>query len=122
MKKILSVISLALLASCGTDPMDLVKETTLKDTHAFCMDAHNNNKEYCDCEVRELKKTFPWDDYMTAIDTIAHQEAHVEKVLAKYDGDAAKALEELNCPTCYFAIALNYVTVNPSPKCADLVK
>ena len=112
------------LSACSDrvgDAMEFLKETTIKDTYDFCMQVHGN-EGYCECEVGDMEKTFPWQTYMDAIDVIANESYHVARTIARFDGDRAKILEDLNCPTCYFAIALGAVNVSPSPKCADLLK
>jgi hypothetical protein len=124
MKKIIAVAVIGLLAACGErveSPLELVKATTLGDTHDFCMKV-NGSREYCDCEVEDLEKTFPWADYMEAVDILAGEKSHIAKVIKKHGGDREKILAELNCDTCYFTVALGAVSVNPSPRCAELLK
>jgi hypothetical protein len=125
MKKLLTLgfagIALAACSDRVGDPMEFVKETTIGDTYDFCMRVHAN-EEYCGCEVEDLEKTFPWQDYMAAIDAVADERDHVAKTIEKFGGGRAKILEDLNCPTCYFAIALGAVNVNPSPRCAEFLK
>jgi hypothetical protein len=97
--------------------MELIKTTTLKDTLEYCMEV-NGNRKYCDCEVEDLERTFPWDGYMAAIDAAAGRQDHVAAVIAKHNGSRAKVLEELNCKGCVFEVALAAVNVGPSPRCA----
>jgi len=97
------------LAACGdedniTSPIQLVKVTTLNDTREYCMEV-NGNRKYCDCEVEDLEKTFPWNDYMAAIDAAAGEKDHVAAVMEKY-GSLKKVLEELNCKGCVLEVAL----------------
>ncbi|MDR1071629.1 MAG: hypothetical protein LBL21_03235 [Rickettsiales bacterium] len=124
MKKIIAMAFAGLLAACGDgveSPLELVKTTTLDDTRDFCMKV-NGSREYCDCEIEDLEKTFPWADYMEAVDILAGEKNHIAKVIEKHGGDREKILAELNCDTCYFTVALGAVNVNPSPRCAELAK
>ncbi|MDR2268595.1 MAG: hypothetical protein LBD94_00235, partial [Rickettsiales bacterium] len=112
-----------MLASCGDkveSPLEFVKKTTIDDTYEFCMKV-NGNKAYCDCEMADLEKNFPWSDYMAAVDILAGEENHVARVIKKHGGDRKKILAELNCDTCYFAVALGAVNVGPSPRCAEFL-
>jgi hypothetical protein len=111
------------LAACSDrveSPMEFVKATTINDTYDFCMKA-NGNKAYCKCEVADLEKNFPWKDYMAAIDILAGEENHVAGVIKKHGGNRKKILAELNCDTCYFAVALGAVNISPSPKCGEIL-
>ena len=113
-----------LLAACGErveSPMELVKTTTMKDTYDYCMKV-NGNKKYCECEIEDLEKIFPWGDYIAAVDVLANEENHIGKVIAKHGGDRKKILAELNCDTCYFSVALGAVNIGPSPRCAEFLK
>lgn len=102
-----------------SSPLELVKTTTIKDTYAFCMKV-NGNKAYCDCESKDLEASFPWKDYMAAVDVLAGEQNHIQKVIDKHNGNRSKILSELNCDTCYFSIALAAVDVHPSQKCIDI--
>lgn len=124
MKKIIIGIFIVALAACSDrveSPMELVKKTTIDDTREYCMKLHKN-KKYCECEVVDLEKNFPWDDYIAAVDALAGEPDHIGKVIAKHNGNRKKILEELNCPTCYFAMALVVAQVGPSPRCAELLR
>jgi hypothetical protein len=101
-------------------PIEFLKKTTVNDTYKFCMDV-NKSKEYCDCEMDDLLKTFPWKDYMNAIDFLAGEQNHVATVIKKYNGDENKILAELNCDTCYFATALAMIDAKPSPECVKIL-
>jgi hypothetical protein len=81
----------------------------------------HDNKKYCDCEIADLEKTFPWDDYIQAVDALAGESDHIGKVIARHGGDRKKILAELNCDTCYFSMALVVANVGPSPRCAELL-
>jgi hypothetical protein len=121
MKKTLLFIFIGLTAACSDkveSPLELVKTTTIRDTYDFCMKT-NGSRKYCNCEMDDLEKTFPWADYIKAIDALAGEEGHVAKVIEKYSGDRKKILAELNCETCYFTTALGSVNVKPSPRCAE---
>jgi hypothetical protein len=122
MKKLL-IIGLLFLAACGDkveSPLEFVKTTTKNDTYDYCMKLHDNRK-YCDCEIADLDKSFPWRDYMDAVDVLAGEEGHIANVIARHNGDRKKILAELNCDTCYFAVALGAVNVSPSPRCAEFL-
>ena len=125
MKKILiSAFTGLLLVACGDkieSPMELVKTTTLKDTLDFCMKV-NGNREYCNCEIGDLSRTFPWDTYMNAIDALGGSGDYVAAVMEKHGGSRKKVLAELNCKDCIFERALVAVNVSPSPRCAGLLK
>jgi hypothetical protein len=113
------------LAACGEgddikSPMELVKTTTLKDTFDYCMNV-NGNRAYCDCELEDLERTFPWDTYMMMIDAAAGQQNHVAAVIEKHNGSGRKVLEELNCKGCVLETALVAVDASPSPRCAALL-
>jgi len=124
MKKILILGLIGFgLAACGDkveSPLELVKTTTIGDTYDYCMKV-NGNKKYCKCEVEDLEKYFPWSDYIAAVDVLAGEDAHIAKVIEKYKGDRKKILEELNCDTCYFAVALGAIGAAPSPRCVEML-
>lgn len=124
MKKYFLFLPLIFLVyGCGDkvdDVMELVQTTTLKDTYDYCIRV-NGNKKYCECEVSDLRKTFPWDLYIKKIDEIAGEENHIGKVISKYNGDRIKILEELNCDTCPFSIALTVADVSPSKECVAIL-
>ncbi|MDR3208222.1 MAG: hypothetical protein LBT45_00015 [Rickettsiales bacterium] len=124
MKKILAIVIVGLLAACGDrgeSPLELVKTATIRDTRDFCMKV-NGSRAYCDCEVKDLENTFLWADYMEAVDILAGEKNHIQKVIDKHKGDRGKILAELNCDTCYFSVAMSVVNVSPSPRCAELLK
>ena len=111
------------LTACGDNvesPLELVTTTTIRDTYEYCMKV-NGNRKYCKCEVNDLEKNFPWSDYMAAVDVLAKEENHIAKVIEKYNGNRQKILAELNCDTCYFALALGAVNVSPSPRCVEML-
>lgn len=120
MKKVLFSIFIAIgLAACDgkiESPEELLKITTLVDTHDYCIKV-NGNRKYCKCEIEELAKTFPWDKYMAAVDSYAGEYNHVAAVIAKHNGSRKKVLEELNCKGCAFETALVVIDVSPSPNC-----
>ena len=124
MKKVLTIGLLAFgISACGDNiesPMELLKTTTIKDTYDYCMQV-NGNAKYCKCEVDDLEKNFPWDQYMSAIDILAGEYDHVANVIKKNNGNRAKVLEELNCDTCYFATALIAIEISPSPRCVEIL-
>ncbi|MDR2769817.1 MAG: hypothetical protein LBB08_00015 [Rickettsiales bacterium] len=120
-KNIVWFAAAALLASCDSEsPLDFVKKTTLNDTYEYCMNLHGN-KKYCGCEMADLKKSFPWGDYMDAVDALAGEENHVAAVMARHGGDRAKTLAELNCKKCHFETAMSLVQVSPSPRCKQFL-
>jgi len=123
MKKAIAVMGILALAACEDkvgSPLELVKKTTSEDTYNYCMELHDN-KEYCGCEVDKLQETFPWDDYIAAVDIFAGEENHIGKVIAKHNGNRKKILEDLNCDTCYFPMAMIVVDVSPNPDCAKFL-
>ena len=124
MKKIsiLGLVGLG-LAACGDNvesPIELVKTTTIRDTYEYCMKV-NGNRKYCKCEISDLERNFPWFDYITVVDILAKEDGHIAKVIEKYKGNRQKILEELNCDTCYFAVALGAINISPSPRCVEML-
>ena len=117
----LLILGLAACSDRVESPLELIKTTTIKDTYDFCMKV-NGSKEYCNCEIEELERTFPWQDYMNAVDYLAGEENYIAAVISKHNGNRKKILEELNCYTCYFTIAISVIDASPSPKCVELLK
>ena len=127
MRKILISVLLGIgLTACGDNiseqsPTEFIKALTIKDTHEYCMKV-NGNRAYCNCEVEDLARTFPWDTYMVAVDVLAGEPNHVAAVIARHNGSRKKVLEELNCKDCILERALTAIDVSPSPRCAELLE
>jgi len=121
-----------LLASCGrreetictgariTDPMAFLIRTTIIDTMEFCMTV-NGNRKYCECEINSLRENFPWETYMVAIDNLAGEQDHVAIAIIRHDGNCEALLEELNCETCHFTVALEQIDVSPTLECVQIL-
>ena len=133
MKKFLIFGLLAvILSACGrreetictgapiTDPMAFLIRTTIIDTMEFCM-LVNGNRDYCNCEINSLRENFPWDAYMVAIDNLAGEQDHVAARIEAHGGDCEALLEELNCETCVFTVALEQIDVSPTPACVQIL-
>jgi len=112
------------LASCAeekvTDPMAFLIKTTIDDTMEYCMTV-NGNKKYCECEIKNLRDNFPWEAYMVAIDNLAGEQNHVAVAIERHEGSKKALLEELNCETCHFTIALEQIDVSPTPECVQIL-
>ena len=126
MRKVLIAVFVGFsLTACESrveeSPMEFVKNLTLADTLEYCIKV-NGSREYCDCEIGELKTNFPWAEYMSAVDVIAGEENHVAKVIARHNGNRGKVLAELNCEACVLDMAMIAVNIGPSPKCAAFLE
>jgi len=102
------------------DPMAFLIRTTIIDTMEYCMTV-NGNRQYCNCEINSLRENFPWETYMVAIDNLAGEQDHVAMRIVYHDGNCEALLEELNCETCVFTIALEHIDVSPTPECVQIL-
>ena len=125
-KFLLFAVGCLLLASCGGErrvtesPMEFLIQVTLDDTMEYCMNV-NGNRNYCECEIESLRNNFPWDVYMAQIDHLAGEQDHVAHVIARLNGNRRLILEELNCETCHFTVALEVIEVSPTPECVAIL-